>query len=861
MVRGYGNARIENAVGATMNLESGAWLLNQGAAEVRNSGTLARTSGTEEMLVSFAIDNEGAVEVRSGVLTFQGGTVGVESSPGAWRADPGAVVQFSDRTYRLGPAAPFAGAISIHQATVEAGSVVGADSIYVTGTLRLTDPIATSTIPRLTVATWGVLDSASNVSVTTAFNVSGAQTTLRGPGTTTIEQGATGSVNPGAGNSVSIDSHTLRNLGTLTVSAGSVRGLNDTLLHNEGVLRTNADGGGLDADTAEAATLVNDGLVVKDTGSGTTSIGFVVIGDGYLVEESGTLALTGEWNSDVSVVRGAAINPALSLSLEDGGTTAYWDGEGAADIGVHAAGEAGIETLTVTTSDGQWVADADPDCASQCPAEWDTTLAIPASAMTSTAEGARTGFRLMATSVSGRPALLNFSVIVDRTAPAAPTGFEASFDPETGNTYLDWEPGPDPALANGEAGSGDADEGYRYQRPDGSWSDWTVRSAADDAVVSGFQVNNVVAIEHYTRDTAGNRSPTTSSSATVTLVAETSEGVSFEETDAEEPPEQPASTQGADISSPSALASASSDDGSASTSAFETGNPAKCKVKRAVPQLIDIQTRKRLEPNTKIRVKTYMYCEGTDADWNIPLVGTAFRGMRFEVRILKKGRDGDFHLQHAAKPKRSKKRSPAIHQTVDILCRPGTAEYRAEVTTYVNIRKPFSDIRKRHRWDSEPLNCNEAGAWRVQAEMAPRYPSYGLALNLAAAGDPRPATGFQAHHIVPAGETRYNDAERAEAIAYGCGISPNSTRNGIWLRGYSLRYGTKAYFRLSPALQRRQYHPGMQNSARHYEWLAAKLEPALTFDDSSNPWDCDKDRAESILREIKAIEADGDAPV
>lgn len=66
-----------------------------------------------------------------------------------------------------------------------------------------------------------------------------------------------------------------------------------------------------------------------------------------------------------------------------------------------------------------------------------------------------------------------FHVLVDHTPPPAVGGVKAEFDADAGIADVDWSDADDPALADGNPGSGLGHYSYRVQRDGGAWSEWS----------------------------------------------------------------------------------------------------------------------------------------------------------------------------------------------------------------------------------------------------------------------------------------------------------------------------------------------------------------------------------------------------
>ncbi|MDO8185297.1 hypothetical protein Q5424_15645 [Conexibacter sp. JD483] len=108
----------------------------------------------------------------------------------------------------------------------------------------------------------------------------------------------------------------------------------------------------------------------------------------------------------------------------------------------------------------------------------------------------------------------SWTVFIDRTAPLAARGFTSYLDPDTGAAELDWDPGGDPALADGTPGSGGGSYRFRYRRAGGAWSDWA-EMTADGLSLPGSFVGETIVVETQAIDSAGNVGSVLSHSFTI----------------------------------------------------------------------------------------------------------------------------------------------------------------------------------------------------------------------------------------------------------------------------------------------------------------------------------------------------------
>lgn len=162
-------------------------------------------------------------------------------------------------------------------------------------------------------------------------------------------------------------------------------------------------------------------------------------------------------------------------------------------------------------------------------------------------------------------------------------------------------------------------------------------------------------------------------------------------------------------------------------------------------------------------------------------------------------------------------------------------------------------------------DCGDANAWR---KAAGSKPSKKLGDNLkkydkanlpdAFSTHAVPQGYFDAHHIVPTGDSR---ASEARALAYRCFIAtspriseaPNDVRNGIFIRGHRLKPGQDGYRALDRADKELQYHPGLR-TYDYYNEITGKLAGAI--DSNGN---CNQDSALTALGDEKTLLSVGKA--
>ena len=833
--RGYvifsNGARLENE--GTLRLNADAEMIRYdgvGAkAQLRNTGTITKDAGLGTGRINLALDNEGTVRAETGQLAFGSGGVTGETASGSWTAAPGASVRLAGGTFALGADIAMGGRIVMNgNAIVSAGRVQGADLLELQdGRLTLTDPLATSQAAELKLDTRGIQDGPGHLSLSRALSMIGDDPELAGSGSTTLEEGATGTINNGSWGDAFLSERTLLNRGTLTVISGGITGQNGGVLHNQSTLVLNSETGPLRAANEDAGTLVNDGIATKQAGTGISEVSFAVEGDGHFVEESGTILLTGPWNEDGPHVA-SSISLTPTISLVGGGTQLFWNGQAPIGIPLEIRADAGISNVKVTDMGGTVLAGEEADCTEGCPEEWDLTLTIPHSVLAPTSEGTTTPLHVVGRTPAGRYATLPLDLIRDQTDPSAPTDLEARMNSEESTVNLDWSPGKDPTLDGGGVGSGATSSRYRLRVNGGAWGEWQSNAVAEGAAVTGASLGDTVTAELSTIDSAGNESTTSTESAYVA---------------------EPASAAGdwsAEFEDP--LVSAASTDPVSARRKCPFGFK-----EDAGPRFIT----SRGETRALISATAEVSCPVTDY---------RFDYMKLRLSYYKRGgSDNEYHLQKRSEWKRQETAQPPLRLRMDMLCRPGVGDYYAKIEMKVVLSGPLAfDIEDDGR-TYKSFDCDEAGAWRWQAQDVKR-PSRRLGTNLRKAEDFKPASGFVAHHIItarkrggllPGSTVGERAGDRAQKIGYSCAILPNSATNGVWLRGHTLRAGLPAFNRLTdPDLRDRQYHPTLHTDT-HLKWVAEMLDNALP--NGTDITNCDKGEAEDIVRNIASIEENGNA--
>ncbi|WCB91758.1 hypothetical protein DSM104299_00435 [Baekduia alba] len=192
------------------------------------------------------------------------------------------------------------GAIVTIGGDASAGSIQGdgASLTIANGTLTVADVEHASAVATLAIS-GGVVSGAGDLHATTTFSWTGGA--LSGTGTTTVDDGATGTINPGGGSStLSLSGRTLTNRGSVTFAEGGLSATSGAIIRNAGTLTLDTE-----ADTFGAA--VRDGggspkpqltnaagaTLRKTAGAGTTRLTIAVDNEGAIDAQSGRLDFAG----------------------------------------------------------------------------------------------------------------------------------------------------------------------------------------------------------------------------------------------------------------------------------------------------------------------------------------------------------------------------------------------------------------------------------------------------------------------------------------------------------------------------------------------------------------------------------------
>jgi Ig domain of plant-specific actin-binding protein/Bacterial Ig-like domain len=297
-VEGRSSAELDNSGTFDANADvpgseySSYGLLNSDGSNVwlDNTGTVTKTAGSEYTQIQFQIENEGVVEDETGQIIFTGGSHLEETSSGSWHAREGASLAFNSGSFLLGSNVQISGMVFLSGGNIQAGDIQGDANmlLWANGsTLQLTDPLTPSHVasleqyPSTTLTGEGALDLSTGLSWTGG--------TMSGSGSTILEAGATGTIDPGFSDSVALSERTLNNQGALTWSNGTVYGEDGASIDNSGTFDTNGENpsgnwfsSGLLRGGGAAPTIMNTGTLAKTAGDGVSVIQFAVQNEGIV---------------------------------------------------------------------------------------------------------------------------------------------------------------------------------------------------------------------------------------------------------------------------------------------------------------------------------------------------------------------------------------------------------------------------------------------------------------------------------------------------------------------------------------------------------------------------------------------------
>ena len=295
---GYG-AVFNNSAGATINANGDQDLVyyTGAAPQFNNTGTFAKTGGTDLTEVSVPLDNDASFQVNAGTLYLSGGS-GASTSDGSFTSAAGKVLQFAGGTSNLGASS----------------SVTGAGTVRFSG--GTTNVGGDYNVPALTDVTGGTV----NFNLSSFFDTSPATT-----GTMTQSGGTVGG------------DDTLNITGSFTWSGGTQTGTGQTVILPAASMLLN----GTTKVLSGLRTLDNQGTTTwtdqsaLNVGGGTVSGGTIVnegvwnMGDGESINANGG-------QMEFQNLAGSVVNKITT----PGGQAVNWsaeDGPGSTDGGIVAS--------------------------------------------------------------------------------------------------------------------------------------------------------------------------------------------------------------------------------------------------------------------------------------------------------------------------------------------------------------------------------------------------------------------------------------------------------------------------------------------------------------------------------------------
>jgi uncharacterized repeat protein (TIGR01451 family) len=345
-----GTAVINNLAGSTYDIRSdGGFYYNGGSPQFNNSGTINRNTTTGTSLFGLALANSGAVNVQTGLLSFDRGG---SATSGTFSVSGGSTLRFGGLSFALDSGSSISGAGVVETSgagvthsgsyNISGGTTASNGSLALTGTVSSLGPVIIS---------GGTLDLSSASALSTSnLGISGGQ--LMGSSTLTVNGPTTYS----SGTITGSGSLVIPATRTMSITGGSFKILDSWAINNSGTINflatantyaqgtaviNNLSGGvyNIQSDNPFAFNggspqFNNNGTVQKTVGTGTSSIGLAMNNQaaGTIIAQSGTINL-------------ASLTQNGTLSFPISGATGY----GTINVGSPFA-LAG--TLTATTTGG-----------------------------------------------------------------------------------------------------------------------------------------------------------------------------------------------------------------------------------------------------------------------------------------------------------------------------------------------------------------------------------------------------------------------------------------------------------------------------------------------------------------------------
>jgi hypothetical protein len=313
-----GRSVFNNKANATFDVQNDVRLVYASlGGTFNNDGTLRKSRGGGTTAIEVDLNNNGVVDVASGVtgvLSFAGGG----TSGGSFTVAAQATLDFAvggGRTLTAASSLSSAGTVSFSGSTTAIyGSYNVSGSTIITGGEVDFNSVATTVTAALS---GGLLAGGlGNLTTTRSFTWTGGG--MGGPGTTTIASGATLLI-MGAGEK-DLSSRTLNNFGTTTwTDAGNIVGAGRCIFNNKPGAVFDAQNDARFIYGLQGGTFNNDGTLRKSAGNGTTSIEVDLFNNGLVdvpVPVTGTLSLADSGTSTGSFT----VSALATLAFASGGS-------------------------------------------------------------------------------------------------------------------------------------------------------------------------------------------------------------------------------------------------------------------------------------------------------------------------------------------------------------------------------------------------------------------------------------------------------------------------------------------------------------------------------------------------------------
>jgi hypothetical protein len=302
------NAVITNRPGALFNVQNATTISSSGSTRFDNAGTFRKSVSVGTAALGFPFNNSGTIEIHTGTLNQHGsflnngsvalaaGTVhriiGGGSGNGTFTNATTAVVEWTGSTYTLNPGAQLNGAGIYRQtgvATVNFATDVGLQNLELIGDLFAGAVTGSGTVTISNAMTWYT-------------------GTMSGSGRTIIAPGATLTINPTAGPTLS---RPLENGGTVIFTGVHGMSVNNVVITNRHGALFNVQNA-TTISSSGSTRFDNAGTFRKSVSVGTAALGFPFNNYGTMEIHTGILALFGTFT--------ATSDSRLNCAL--GGTTA-----------------------------------------------------------------------------------------------------------------------------------------------------------------------------------------------------------------------------------------------------------------------------------------------------------------------------------------------------------------------------------------------------------------------------------------------------------------------------------------------------------------------------------------------------------